>query len=46
MVVGDTQETTWLKAIMEGLNDVIDPETGVDLLRLGLIRDIRTEKEM
>jgi metal-sulfur cluster biosynthetic enzyme len=28
---------------MEGLREVIDPETGIDVLRLGLVRNIHVE---
>jgi metal-sulfur cluster biosynthetic enzyme len=30
------------ESIMEVLSKVIDPETGIDLLKLGLVRDIQT----
>lgn len=39
----DPQEDVLLRAIMEALNKVIDPETGTDVLKLGLVRNIQTD---
>ena len=32
------------EAIIEGLSDVIDPETGVDVIRMRLIEDLQVEE--
>lgn len=34
-----------LTAILEGLSKVIDPETGVDVVRMRLIEDLQVDKQ-